>query len=98
MYLVYNVGGSVMPRITDMQAILKAEASARHSVAVFLIIFTLVDQDIRGLKTEQERRKATAMWLAWGIPFVLLAFFIITPEQESMEKQREAATRRHFVQ
>ncbi|QSO50249.1 hypothetical protein JZ785_14885 [Alicyclobacillus curvatus] len=87
-----------MPRITDIQAILKAEASARHSVAVFLIIFTLVDQDIRGLKTEQERRKVTAMWLAWGIPFVLLAFFIITPEQESREQKRDVAAKRHVVQ
>jgi hypothetical protein len=87
-----------MPRVTNIQAILKAEASARHSVAVFLIIFTLVDQDIRGLKTEQERRKATAMWLAWGIPFLLLAFFIITPEQESMEKKREVAAMRHVMQ
>lgn len=79
-----------MKPVMDKKAAMKAEVSARHSVVVFLIIFTLVDLDIRGRNSEEERRKTTAMWLGWGIPFLLLAFFIITPEQEALEKKREA--------
>lgn len=55
--------GAEMKRTMDKKAAMKAEASARHSVVVFLIIFTLVDLDICGQKSEEERRKATAMWL-----------------------------------
>ena len=86
-----------MNRTADRKAVIKAEATARHSVAIFLIIYTLIDLDIRGRNTEEERRKATAMWLGWGIPFVLLAFFIITPEQEAIEKRYEVAVARQPV-
>lgn len=85
-------GGVVcVKRSEHIGSFLKAEAGVRHSAVVFLIIFTLVGQDIEGMETEAKKRRATAMWLAWGIPFLLLAFFIITPEQEAGERQRAAA-------
>ena len=65
-----------------------AESGARHSVVVFLIIFTLVDMDIMAVKDESQRMKLTATWLAWGIPFLLLAFFFISPEQDAIALQR----------
>ena len=67
-----------------------AESGARHSVVVFLIIFTLVDMDIMAVKDESQRMKLTATWLAWGIPFLLLAFFFISPEQDAMAIKRAA--------
>lgn len=86
-----------MSRMAVGKSVIKAEARARHSVAIFLIIYTLIDLDIGGRNTEEERRKATAMWLGWGIPFLLLAFFIITPEQERIEKGREEKRVSHPV-
>lgn len=73
----------------NKRSVIRAEASARHGVVVFLIIYTLIDLDIRARGSEEEQRKATAMWLGWGIPFVLLAFFIITPEQEALQERRD---------
>ncbi|MCF8563519.1 hypothetical protein LLE49_02050 [Alicyclobacillus tolerans] len=72
-----------------MKAWKRAESSARHGVVVFLIIYSLIGIDIMSYKTEEERRKVTATWLGWGIPFLLLAFFIITPEQEAIQMYRE---------
>ncbi|QSO48045.1 hypothetical protein [Alicyclobacillus mengziensis] len=66
----------------------KAEASARHGLFTFLILFTLVNLDIMARKTKKEQEKATQTWVAWGVTFVLLAFFIITPEQELLQSRR----------
>lgn len=63
----------------------KAEESARHGLFVFLILFTLVGIDIMSKKTQAEQQQATQTWVAWGVTFVLLAFFIITPEQELIQ-------------
>ena len=82
---MYKRGGSTVS--SDKLQAFKyylAESGARHSVVVFLIIFTLVDIDISSEKDEAKRRKLTATWLAWGIPFLLLAFFIISPEQDAI--------------
>lgn len=65
----------------------KGEESARHSLFVFLLILTLVNLDIMARKTEAEKQRATQTWVAWGVTFVLLAFFIITPEQELLQSQ-----------
>lgn len=78
-----------MKPAVDKKAFIRAEATARHGVVVFLIIYTLIDLDIRARGSEEEKRRATAMWLGWGIPFVLLAFFIITPEQEALQERRD---------
>ena len=66
----------------------KAEESARHGLFTFLILFTLVNLDIMARKTRKEQEKATQTWVAWGVTFVLLAFFIITPEQEFLQSRR----------
>lgn len=63
----------------------KAEENARHSLFVFLIILTLVNLDIMARKTKKEQERATQTWVAWGVIFVLLAFFIIAPEQELIQ-------------
>jgi len=65
---------------------IKGEANARHGAFVFLILFTLTGMDIRSKKSKLEQERATHTWLAWGITFLLLAFFIIAPEQELMAR------------
>lgn len=65
-----------------------ADYDARHGAAIFLILFALVGVDIMSYKDEQQRQRVTAMWLAWGIPFLLLGFFIITPEQDKLAIER----------
>ncbi|QQE76807.1 hypothetical protein [Alicyclobacillus sp. SO9] len=80
----------MMSRTSDQKSKLRqAEEEARHGVAVFLIIYSLVGIDIQSKKTEEEKRKTTALWLAWGIPFLLLAFFIITPEQQTIRESQQ---------
>ncbi|MCL6548756.1 MAG: hypothetical protein K6T30_07580 [Alicyclobacillus sp.] len=66
-------------------ALLRAEESARHGLFVFLLLLTLVNLDIMARHSREEQERATQTWLAWGVVFVLLAFFIITPEQEQLQ-------------
>lgn len=63
----------------------KAEENTRHSLFVFLLLLTLVNLDIMARKTKREQERATQAWVGWGVVFVLLAFFIITPEQELLQ-------------
>ncbi|MCL6452395.1 MAG: hypothetical protein K6T78_02070 [Alicyclobacillus sp.] len=64
----------------------KGEADARHGVFTFLILLTLANLDIMARKTKREQERATQTWVAWGVIFVLLAFFIIAPEQELLAR------------
>lgn len=66
---------------------MKAEKSARHSLFVFLLIFTLVELDITARKSRQAEEQASRTWITWGVTFVLLAFFIISPEKELVESR-----------
>lgn len=78
---------------TDFVSFLKdwrnAEASNRHSAAIFLIIYSLVGMDIMSVQDEKQRQKITAKWVAWGVVFTLIGFFIISPEQEAIQKKLE---------
>ena len=65
-----------------------ADYDARHGAAIFLTLLALVGLDIMSIDNEKQRQKATATWLAWGIPFFLLASFFITPEQDAMAIRR----------
>ncbi|GMA55529.1 hypothetical protein C7445_102128 [Alicyclobacillus sacchari] len=67
------------------QSWIRAEESARHGVFVFLILLTLANLDIMARATRKEQENATREWVAWGVVFVLLAFFIIVPEQEQIQ-------------
>ncbi len=60
----------------------RGEETARHGLFTFLLIFSLVNLDIMAQKSREEQERATQTWVGWGLTFVLLAFFIITPEQE----------------
>lgn len=76
-----------MQSLTQFKLIL-ADSDARHGAAIFLILFALVGLDIMSYENEEQRQRVTATWLAWGIPFLLLGFFIITPEQDSIAIER----------
>jgi len=71
----------------------RAEESARHGLFVFLILLTLANLDIMARSTRREQENATKEWVAWGVVFVLLAFFIIVPEQEQIQARVAAAGR-----
>ncbi len=68
-----------------LQAAIRGEESARHGLFTFLLVLTLVNLDIMARKTKKEQERATQTWVAWGVIFVLLAFFFITPEQELIQ-------------
>lgn len=72
---------------TNMKKWVQAEESARHGLFTFLLLLTLVNLDIMARKTRREQEQATQAWVAWGVIFVLLAFFIITPEQELLQSR-----------
>ena len=78
--------GVTMPKM-DLKEWQKAEEAARHSLFVFLILLTLVNLDIMARKSKREQERATQTWVAWGVTFVLLAFFIISPEQELLQSR-----------
>lgn len=63
----------------------KGEEAARHGLFVFLLFLTLSNLDVMSQKTMQEKELATKTWVSWGVIFILLAFFIITPEQELLQ-------------
>lgn len=69
----------------------KKEASVRHSLAIFLIIYSLVGLDLFSINDEKKPEKATVGWVVWGIAFVLLANFFIGPEQEQIQVKRRYA-------
>ncbi|WDL97865.1 hypothetical protein [Alicyclobacillus sp. ALC3] len=71
----------------NMKKSMQAEESARHGLFTFLLLLTLVNLDIMARKTKREQQQATQTWVAWGVIFVLLAFFVITPEQELMQSR-----------
>lgn len=78
-----------MPNHFDRQWQQK-EQSARHGVAIFLTLFSLIALDTV-FTEDKDREKRSRMWTAWGITFVLLAFFIITPEQEALQSMLSQA-------
>lgn len=69
-----------------LQDYLYAEASNRHAAAVFLILYALIGLDTMSIEDPKLREKMTVAWIAWGITFILLGFFIIGPEQAAIAK------------
>lgn len=62
-------------------------AGLSHNLLLFLLILTLVNLHIMSHENEQAKEQATARWVAWGVMFTMLGFFVITPEQEAAEKR-----------
>lgn len=56
--------------------------SLNRSLFTFLILLTLENLHIMSFSSAKERQLATQRWLTWGITFLLIAFFILAPEQE----------------
>ncbi|MDP9729469.1 hypothetical protein ACOJUR_02250 [Alicyclobacillus tolerans] len=69
----------------SLTAFAQAESNSRHGAFIFLLLYTLIGIDIMAKKTPQEQMQALKVWLPWGITFLLLAFFIIAPEQEATQ-------------
>ncbi|MCY0896374.1 MAG: hypothetical protein OWS03_08830 [Alicyclobacillaceae bacterium] len=65
---------------------LDAEAVASRGLFTFLLLFTLTGMDIMSRPADQQA-EATKGWVLWGVVFILLAFFIIAPEQERATAQ-----------
>lgn len=74
----------------DYQA---AEAANRHDAVIFLMLFAIIGLDLFAIEDEQQRQRATAVWLAWGLAFLLAGFFLIAPEQSALQRARRRAQR-----
>jgi hypothetical protein len=72
----------------QLQQWLKAEEKARHGVVIYLTLGSLIFLDIFSIQDEKRREEMTRAWVAWGIVFLLLAFFIIAPEQDALEASK----------
>lgn len=70
-----------------LQEFARVEANTRHDLAIFLILFSVIALDLFSIKSDEQRSKATAMWLSWGIPFVFIGFFILGPERDVRQKR-----------
>lgn len=62
-------------------------AGLSRNLLLFLLILTLVNVHIMSHENERAKEQATARWVAWGVIFTLLGFFVITPEIEEAEKR-----------
>lgn len=65
----------------------QADAGARQGVAIFLTLYSLISLYNSTIKDPVQLQKATATWTLWGVIFVILAFFIIVPEQAALQKK-----------
>ncbi|MGZ4030617.1 MAG: hypothetical protein ACXVP5_01625 [Tumebacillaceae bacterium] len=73
----------------QLQQWLKAEEKARHGVVIYLTLGGLIFLDISSIQDEKRREEVTRTWVVWGITFLLLAFFIIAPEQDALESSKK---------
>ena len=75
-----------MARANEMTAVETATASVGRTLFLYLLFLTLINIHIMSHKEHRDQERVTARWVAWGVMFTLLGFFIITPEQEAQAK------------
>ncbi len=62
-------------------------AGLSGNLLLYLLVLTLVNVHIMSHENEKVKEQVTARWVAWGVIFTLLGFFVITPEKEAAEKR-----------
>lgn len=87
--IVYNAvfgRGGVRVEQAGQQDSRREEHNVRHDVVVFLTLYSLIGLDVLSVKDKEQREKAKAAWVTWGIVATLIGSFVLAPARDAQQK------------